>query len=257
NPLFAVLSPAVEQKQQNQTDLRKGPVFGSALVKDTARVNQIFQLPQIISKLPREFKPSWSVKSIDKEGKIMQLVAIKMPSRDHVAPLDGSAIVDARKMKGQFTDNWEISMSMNAEGARVWKRLTHDNVNHSIAVVLDDYVYSYPNVIQEISGGNSSITGNFSLEEADDLSNILKVGKLPAPARIVEDTVVGPTLGQEAINSGFLSFVIALILVLLFMISYYGNAGWVADVALFANVFFIMGVLASLGAVLTLPGIAG
>ena len=172
-------------------------------------------MEQVRSKFPREFKALWSVKPIDKEGKVVQLIAIRMPARDFQAPLDGSAVVDARKQKGQFTDNWEIGMTMNAEGARVWKRLTHDNVNKSIAIVLDDYVYSYPNVIQEISGGSSSITGQFSLEEADDLSNILKVGKLPAPARIVEDTVVGPTLGQEAINSGLLSFVIALILVLL------------------------------------------
>ncbi|MCX6292551.1 MAG: protein translocase subunit SecDF [Bacteroidetes bacterium] len=257
NPLFAVLIPAIQQNEKNQQELRKGPVIGSVNVKDTGKVNRIFNMDQIRAKFPKEFKPLWSVKPIDKEGKYVQLIAIKMPARDRVAPLDGSAVTDARKMKGQFTDNWEISMSMNAEGARIWKRITHDNVNHSIAVVLDDYVYSYPNVIQEISGGNTSITGSFSLQEAEDLANILKVGKLPAPARIVEDTVVGPTLGQEAINAGFLSFVIALILVLLFMISYYGNAGWVADLALFANVFFIMGVLASLGAVLTLPGIAG
>ena len=257
NPLYGVLTPAIVQNEQNQQELRKGPVIGSALVKDTGKVNRFFAMAQVRAKFPKEFKPMWTVKPIDVDGKVVQLVAIKMPSRSQVAPLDGSAINDARKMKGQFTDNWEISMSMNAEGARVWKRLTHDNVNKSIAVVLDDYVYSYPNVIQEISGGNSSITGQFSLEEADDLANILKVGKLPAPARIVEDTVVGPTLGQEAIDSGLLSFVIALILVLLFMVSYYGKAGWVADVALFANVFFIMGVLASLGAVLTLPGIAG
>lgn len=257
NPLFAVLAPAIQQNEANQTELRKGPVIGSSLTKDTARVNEIMKMDAVRSKFPREFKALWSVKPIDKEGKVVQLVAIRMPVRDHLAPLDGAAIVDARKQKGQFTDNWEIGMTMNAEGARVWKRLTHDNVNKSIAIVLDDYVYSYPNVIQEISGGSSSITGQFSLEEADDLSNILKVGKLPAPARIVEDTVVGPTLGQEAINSGLLSFVIALILVLLFMVSYYSNAGLVADIALFANVFFIMGILASLGAVLTLPGIAG
>lgn len=257
NPLFALLQPSIQQNEQNQSELRKGPVIGSSFVKDTAKVNAYFAMEQIRSKFPREFKPLWSVKSIDKEGKVVQLIAIRMPARDFQAPLDGSAVVDARKQKGQFTDNWEIGMTMNAEGARVWKRLTHDNVNKSIAIVLDDYVYSYPNVIQEISGGSSSITGNFTLEEADDLSNILKVGKLPAPARIVEDTVVGPTLGQEAINSGLLSFVIALILVLLFMVSYYSNAGLVADIALFANVFFIMGILASLGAVLTLPGIAG
>ncbi len=257
NPLFAVLAPAIQQNEANQTELRKGPVIGSSLTKDTARVNEIMKMDAVRSKFPREFKALWSVKPIDKEGKVVQLVAIRMPVRDHLAPLDGAAIVDARKQKGQFTDNWEISMSMNAEGARVWKRLTHDNVEKSIAVVLDDYVYSYPNVIQEIAGGNSSITGQFTLDEAEDLANILKVGKLPAPARIVEDTVVGPTLGNEAISSGLLSFVIALLLVLVFMVAYYNNAGLVADVALFANVFFVMGILASLGAVLTLPGIAG
>ena len=257
NPLFGVLAPAIQQNEKNQTELRKGPVIGSSLAKDTARVNAILAMEVVKNKFPREFKPAWSVKAIDKEGKVFQLVAIRMPSRDHLAPLDGSAITDARKQKGQFTDNWEISMAMNAEGARTWKRLTHDNINKSIAIVLDDYVYSFPNVINEISGGNSSITGQFSLEEAEDLANILKVGKLPAPARIVEDTVVGPTLGSEAISSGLLSFVIALILVLVFMVSYYSNAGIVADIALFANVFFIMGILASLGAVLTLPGIAG
>jgi SecD/SecF fusion protein len=257
NPLFTVLYPSIGQDEKNQQVLRKGPVIGLAAAKDTARVNEIFAMDAVRSKFPREFKPAWSVKAFDKEGKVFQLIAIRMPVRDHLAPLDGSAVTDARKQKGQFTDNWEISMSMNAEGAHTWKRITHDNVNKSIAIVLDDYVYSYPNVINEISGGNTSITGQFSLEEAEDLANILKVGKLPAPARIVEDTVVGPTLGNEAISSGLLSFVIALILVLVFMVAYYSNAGMVADIALFANVFFIMGILASLGAVLTLPGIAG
>ena len=257
NPLFAVLNPSVETNEQNQQTLRKGPVIGSSLVKDTARVNQIFKMEQVRSKFPKEFRPYWTVKPIDKDGRVVQLIAIKTPAREGVAPLDGSVITDARKMRGQFTDNWEISMAMNAEGARVWKRLTHDNVQKSIAIVLDDYVYSYPNVIQEIAGGNSSITGNFTLEEAEDLANILKVGKLPAPARIVQDAVVGPTLGAEAVQKGFLSFVIALLLVLVFMVAYYNNAGLVADVALFVNVFFVMGILASLGAVLTLPGIAG
>ena len=257
NPLFALLNPSVETNEQNQQQLRKGPVIGSALVKDTARINEIFKMEQVRAKFPKEFRPYWTVKPIDKDGKVVQLVAIKTPAREPIAPLDGSVITDARKMRGQFTDNWEISMAMDAEGARIWKRLTHDNVQKAIAIVLDDYVYSYPNVIQEISGGNSSITGSFTLEEAEDLANILKVGKLPAPARIVQDAVVGPTLGAEAVNKGFLSFVIALVLVLVFMVSYYNNAGLIADVALFINVFFVMGILASLGAVLTLPGIAG
>ena len=257
NPFFAVLTPSVGQNEQGQSELRKGPVIGMSLIKDTAHVNQYLAMPQVRSKFPREFKAFWSVKPIDAEGRVLQLVAIKMPNRDFQAPLDGSAVVDARKQKGQFSDNWEIGMSMNAEGARTWKRLTGQNIGKSVAIVLDDYVYSFPVVQNEISGGNSSITGQFTLEEADDLANVLKVGKLPAPARIVEDTVVGPTLGQEAINAGLISFVIALVLVLLFMVSYYSNAGLVADIALFANVFFIMGILASLGAVLTLPGIAG
>lgn len=257
NPLFGVLTPSINQNQQGQSELRKGPVIGAALVKDTAKVNAYFAMEQVKDKFPKDFKPLWSVKPIDKDGRVLQLVAIRLPARDNQAPLDGSAIVDARKQKGQFSDNWEISMSMNAEGARVWKRLTRDNIGKSVAIVLDDYVYSYPVVQGEIAGGNSSITGNFTLEEAEDLANILKVGKLPAPARIVEDTVVGPTLGKEAISAGLMSFIIALILVLVFMVSYYSNAGLVADIALFANVFFIMGILASLGAVLTLPGIAG
>lgn len=257
NPLFGVLTPSIQQNEQGQSELRKGPVIGASLVKDTAKVNAYFAMDQVRGKFPKDFRPLWSVKPIDAEGKVIQLIAIRTPARDEQAPLDGSAIVDARKQKGQFTDNWEIGMTMNAEGARTWKNLTRDNIGKSIAIVLDNYVYSYPVVQGEIAGGSSSITGQFSLEEADDLSNILKVGKLPAPARIVEDTVVGPTLGQEAINSGLMSFVIALLLVLLFMFVYYSNAGLVADIALFANVFFIMGILSSLGAVLTLPGIAG
>ncbi|HRI42384.1 MAG TPA: protein translocase subunit SecDF, partial [Bacteroidia bacterium] len=216
NPFFAVLTPSVGQNEQGQSELRKGPVIGMSLIKDTARVNQYLAMPQVRSKFPREFKAFWSVKPIDAEGRVLQLVAIRMPNRDFQAPLDGSAVVDARKQKGQFSDNWEIGMSMNAEGARTWKRLTGQNIGKSVAIVLDDYVYSFPVVQNEISGGNSSITGQFTLEEADDLANVLKVGKLPAPARIVEDTVVGPTLGQEAINAGLISFVIALVLVLLF-----------------------------------------
>jgi len=257
NPLFGVLTPSVMQNAQGQSELSKGPVIGASLVKDTGKVNAYFAMEQVRAKFPKDFMPLWSVKPIDKDGKVLQLIAIRMPARDQQAPLDGSAVVDARKQKGQFSDNWEIGMSMNAEGARVWKRLTRDNIGKSIAIVLDNYVYSYPVVQGEIAGGSSSITGQFTLEEAEDMANILKVGKLPAPARIVEDTVVGPTLGKEAISSGLMSFVIALLLVLLFMVSYYSNAGIVADVALFANVFFIMGILASLGAVLTLPGIAG
>ncbi|HLG36114.1 MAG TPA: protein translocase subunit SecDF [Bacteroidia bacterium] len=257
NPLFAYLTPAYFQNEQGQTELRKGPVIGIAPVKDTGKVNKFLAMEKVRAKFPKEFKALWTVKPYDKEGKFIELVAIRMPARENTAPLEGDAITDARKQKGQFTDNWEIEMNMNAEGAKKWKRLTGENIGKCIVVVLDDNVYSYPVVQGEISGGRSQITGTFTIKEAEDLANILKVGKLPAPARIIEDTVVGPTLGQESIDSGFLSFVIALILILVFMVAYYNNAGWVADVALFVNVFYIMGVLASLGAALTLPGIAG
>ena len=148
-------------------------------------------------------------------------------------------------------------MSMNPEGAKTWRRMTADNIERSIAIVLDDYVYSYPTVRSEISGGMSSISGNFTVDEAKDLANILKAGKLPAPARIVEEAIVGPSLGAEAIGSGLWSIVAGMLCVLLFMVAYYARGGVVANVALLANVFFIFGVLASLQAVLTLPGIAG
>ncbi|MEO5572414.1 MAG: protein translocase subunit SecDF [Bacteroidia bacterium] len=257
NPLFAILSPAIFQNANNQSEYRKGPVVGYALIKDTSKINTILAMAKVKSILPKELKLLWDVKPPTKESKALELVAIKVTSRDGRAPLDGAAISDARQDFGQFGGKPEISMNMNPEGAQAWKRLTGENVGKSVAIVLDDYVYSFPTVQGEIAGGHSNITGNFGINEAKDLANILKAGKLPAPARIVEEAVVGPSLGQEAINSGLLSFIIALILVLVFMVCYYNNAGLVADVALFANVFFIMGVLASLGAVLTLPGIAG
>jgi SecD/SecF fusion protein len=257
NPLFAYLTPSYFQNEQQQTELQKGPVIGIVQIKDTSRINAILRMEAVKARFPKEFKALWMVKPLDKEGKYLQLVAIRMPSRDHTAPLEGDAITDARKQKGQFSNNWEIGMSMNASGAKTWKRLTRENIGKSIAIVLDENVYSYPTVQGEIGGGNSQITGNFSLNEAEDLANILKVGKLPAQAKIVEEAIVGPTLGQEAISNSLISFIIAFVVILLFMGFYYMRAGWVANLALFANIFFIMGVLASLHAVLTLPGIAG
>ncbi|MFM7078168.1 MAG: protein translocase subunit SecDF [Bacteroidota bacterium] len=257
NPLYAVLSLAIFQNAQGQQELQKGPVVGYAAVKDTARVNAIFARDDIRAMLPKNMKFLWGVKPPTKEATVHEMIAIKTNGRDGNAPLDGSAISDARQDFGQFNGKPEITMRMNAEGAQVWKRLTAENVGKSIAIVLDDYVYSFPTVQGEIAGGNSNITGNFEINEAKDLANILKAGKLPAPAKIVEEAVVGPSLGEEAISSGLNSFIIALILILIFMGFYYSNAGWAADVALFVNIFFIFGVLASLGAVLTLPGIAG
>jgi len=171
--------------------------------------------------------------------------------------MEGDVVIDASQAFGQYSSSAEVSMSMNQEGAKQWKRLTADNIGKCIAIVLDGYVYSFPTVQSEISGGRSSISGNFSVNEAKDLANILKSGKLPAPARIIEEAIVGPSLGEEAVSSGLTSFLYALLIVLFYMIFYYNRAGMVSNVALLANIFFIFGVLSSLGAVLTLPGIAG
>lgn len=256
SPLFEILQPSLIQNKQGYFPA-EGPVVGISAVKDTGKVMKYLKDPRVQSIFPSNMRLLWTVKPFDKEGKLLQLVAIKVSGRDKRAPLEGNVITDAT---GDFTQNSskaEVSMSMNAEGAQTWKRLTGENIGKSIAIVLDDYVYSFPTVQSEISGGRSSISGNFDINEAKDLANILKAGKLPARARIVQEDVVGPSLGQEAISAGLISFLLALALVLLFMGFYYNKAGWVADVALLCNVFFLMGVLSSLGAVLTLPGIAG
>lgn len=254
NPLFAVLSPAYYQNEQGQYFPGQGPVIGFAAIKDTAKVNAYMRMAQNV--FPRDLKTLWTVKPGKDQADVLQLIALKVTSRDGTPPLMGDVVVDARQDYSP-TGQVEISMSMNTEGARIWKRLTADNIGKSIAIVLDEYVYSFPTVNDEIPNGRSSITGNFSVEEAKDLANILKAGKLPAPARIIQEEVVGPSLGKESINQGLRSFLIAFILVLAYMIFYYNRGGWVADLALITNIFFIFGVLASLGAVLTLPGIAG
>ncbi len=248
-----------------------GPVVGVALAKDTAEVNAY--LAEVAAKkiFPNDLRLMWTVKPIEGEraqqlirkpinpkDPVFQLIAIKSTSLDGRAPLDGEAITNARSQVGDRGSAYEVSMTMNSEGAKTWARLTKANKGRSIAVVLDGFVYSFPTVQNEITGGNSQITGDFTPEEAQDLANVLKSGKLPAPARIVEDTVVGPSLGQEAIDSGLLSFIFAFIVVLIYMVAFYGyRAGLVADFALLSNLFFIFGVLASFGAVLTLPGLAG
>ena len=250
NPLFAIL----------QVDPRggRGPIVGLAQSKDTAQINAYFATKQVKEVLPRDLGLRWTVKAIDKKGEIFQLVAIKITNRDGRAPLGGDVITDARADFTQTSAYANVSMSMNAEGSKTWARMTKDNIGKSIAIALDGYIYSFPTVNTVIEGGSSQITGNFTVEEAKDLANTLKSGKMPAPARIVQENIVGPTLGQEAINNGLISFIIAFVLVLLYMIFYYGIVpGLIADIALLINVFFLFGVLASFGAVLTLPGIAG
>ena len=252
NPLFYLLNPNVAQGQ-----LMQGACIGRAHYRDTAKIGSWLRLPQIQAIFPADMKPMWSVKAIDQSNTIFELVAIKANTRDGRAPLDGGVITDARRAFGNNSAVPEVSMTMNAEGARVWATMTANNVGRQIAIVLDGMVYSYPVVNGEIPGGQSSISGNFTIEEADDLANVLKSGKLPAPAKIVQDTVVGPSLGSESINAGLISFVIAFLLVLLYMILFYNGAGMVANIALLSNVLFLFGALTSFGAVLTLPGIAG
>ena len=256
NPLFAYLTPNFVQDQTGNMFPGQGPVVGYAAVQDTARVNSMLSQPQIRNIFPRNLRLYWNVKPARGTDNLHELIAIRETTRDGTAPLTGEVITDAR----QGFDNLgqvEINMAMNSEGARVWRRLTADNIGRSIAIVLDDMVYSFPTVQNEISGGRSQISGQFTVQEAQDMANILRAGSLPAPARIVEEAVVGPSLGREAINAGFTSFIIAFIIVLIYMAFYYSRAGVVADIALITNIFFILGVLASLGAVLTLPGIAG
>ncbi len=246
------------------------PVVGLATSRDTGKVNTYLALEEVGSLLPRDVKFMWTVKPIpgndaqywtnqqfDENDELFQLVAIKVSSHDGRAPLEGDVVTGARAVTSQ-TGAYEIEMSMNSEGAKTWARLTKANIKKSIAIVLDGYVYSFPTVQNEITGGRSSITGDFTPQEAKDLANVLESGKMPAPARIVEDTVVGPSLGAEAVDAGLKSFIWAFIVVLIYMVLYYGaKAGLVADLALLANMFFIMGVLAAFNAVLTLPGIAG
>ena len=237
NPLYAVLSTV----QQNT-----GACIGYATSADTAKVNRYLSMPQIAALFPAEFRPMWGVKPVGNTENIYELVAIKASSRDGQAPLDGSVITNAAVSYDSRTSGEpKVSMSMNAEGANIWAHLTKDNIGKQIAIVLDGTVYSYPVVNTEISGGNSEISGHFSVEEATDLVNVLKSGKLPAPATIVQEQVVGPSLGAKSIKDGMISFVIAFILVLLYMC------------ALLTNVVLLFGTLASFGAVLTLPGIAG
>ena len=259
-PLFSLLSPNAQG-----SNVGSGPVVGYAKAIDLKKIEEYLAMPQVKEVLPRDVKFRWTVNPItfgsQEDGtaaEFYQLVALKITNRDGKAPLQGDVIVDARQDFSQTGQGAEVNMTMNPEGANIWARMTKENVGRSVAVVLDDYVYSFPTVNQEITGGRSNISGNFTVEEAKDLANVLKSGKMPAPAYIVQEDIVGPSLGQEAIDSGMKSFIIAFIVVLLYMMFYYGFvAGLVADIALLANLFFIFGVLASFGAVLTLPGIAG
>jgi len=255
HPLFALL-----QINQYNGQLVPGPVVGIADTKNIAKINEYLNMKQIKEILPRNLSLKWGVKAIDEKERFFNLYAIKVTNRDGSPALGGDVVTDANADFAQQAgrSEQEVSMTMNAEGAKEWARLTKENIGRSVAIVLDGMVYSAPTVQVEITGGRSQITGHFTPEEAKDLANVLKSGKMAASVHIVQEDVVGPSLGQEAINSGIISFIIALVLLMIYMCGFYGIIpGLIADGALVANIFFTMGVLASFQAVLTLPGIAG
>ena len=236
-----------------------GCVVGYAHYTDTAEINRLLAMPEVKSILPRELSLKWGVKGseLDKTGQIFELYAIKVTERNGRAPMEGDVVTDASDGYDQYGKPC-VNMSMNTEGSRRWAQLTKQNIGKAIAIVLDGYVYSAPNVNTEITGGNSVITGNFSLEDTKDLANVLRSGKMPAPARIVQEDIVGPSLGQESINQGVMSFIVALILLMLYMCGIYGLIpGMVANCALIVNFFFTLGILTSFQAALTMSGIAG
>ncbi len=262
NPLFVRLFPGAVYADANN------PIIGYATSTDTTIVNKYLAMPQIKALFPRDVRFMWSVKPYENkraaaegvadpfDGKF-ELFAVKVNTFDGKAPLDGSVVVDATADYARQGADAEVSMTMNSEGMQKWAQLTGQNIGRAIAIALDGYIYSAPNVLSAIDGGQSRITGNFTINEAKDLANVLKSGKVRAPSRIIQDTVVGPSLGQESINAGMFSFIIAFVLVLIYMGVFYSTGGWISCIALVTNLFLLMGVLVSFGAVLTLPGIAG
>ncbi|MCU0461534.1 MAG: protein translocase subunit SecDF [Bacteroidales bacterium] len=255
NPLFGILSPRVDENRQPLPS----SMIGLSLGIDTARVNKYLKMNQIKALFPRNLRFYWSQNpyKYDETKTLYELHAIKVTTTTGLPPLSGDVISGARPST-TIGGEVKVDFSMNPQGAKTWQKMTGDNINRCIAVILDGYVRSYPRVQTEIAGGNTEITGDFTIDEADDLANILKSGQLPAPATIISETIIGPTLGKEAINSGMTSFLISFFIVLLYMIFYYSkSAGSIADIALVANVILLMGVTTSIGAVLTLPGIAG
>ncbi|HWK99832.1 MAG TPA: protein translocase subunit SecDF, partial [Parapedobacter sp.] len=262
NPLFNILRPATGLGPNNQPMLAPGPIVGYAQLRDTAKVNDFLANPVVNQIIPANVKLLWGVKPNPRTPEQLELYAIKPTGVDVGPVLAGNVITDAKDDFDPQSNSPMVTMYMNSEGAREWRRISaaavaDPNNKKAIAIVLDGVVYSAPTIQSEISGGVSQITGNFTIEDTKDLANVLKAGRLPTTAKIVEEAVVGPSLGQAAIDAGINSSVIGLVVVLIFMIAYYNRAGWVANIAVLFNVFFIMGVLASLNAVLTLPGIAG
>ncbi|MCS6895576.1 MAG: protein translocase subunit SecD [Bacteroidia bacterium] len=249
NPLFSVLIPP-------QNPPESSPVIGYARISDTATVNSYLRQPEVQMLFPDNLAFAWTVKPEQEGSDVLTLIALRVnPNRQ--APLTGEAIEDARQDFNPDDGRPMVTMRMNAEGSRIWKRLTTDYLEKSIAVVLDGYVYTYPVVQSVIANGNSQITGNFTVEEAKDLANVLKAGRLPASIRIEAEEIVGPSLGEITIRQGLIALGIAFVSILLTMWLFYSTAGLIADIALLLLVLFMTGVMAAMNVVLTLPGIAG
>ncbi|NGM61733.1 protein translocase subunit SecDF [Sphingobacterium sp. SGG-5] len=259
NPLFSVLMPSVYQAENGQQQLAPGPQVGIANLRDTAKVNAYLARPEVKSLLPANLRLLWAVKPEKRSPEFLTLYAIRTVGGETGAVLAGDVVTDARDDFDPQTNSPVVSMSMNSYGAREWRKITAKAApnKEAIAIILDGVVYSAPNVQNEIANGSSSISGNFEIEDTKDLANVLKAGRLPTTAKIVEEAIVGPSLGQAAIDAGVNSSVIGIIVVMIFMVAYYNRAGIAANIAVLFNVFFLMGILASLNAVLTLPGIAG
>ncbi|NQV77439.1 MAG: protein translocase subunit SecD, partial [Lutibacter sp.] len=261
NNLFSVLTPSVPQSENQVSS-----VIGTAKVADTATVNTYLSRKDVRALLSNEMKHAkflWDAKpftsTITSTGENVELIYLYgiKSNREDVAPIEGDVIDDASQEYGQ-TGKPEVSMTMNATGSKQWGKMTTENVGKFVAVVLDDYVYTAPSVNVAITTGRTSISGgSMTVEEAQDIANVLKAGKLPAAAHIIQSEIVGPSLGQQAIDSSISSFFLALLIVFIWMIFYYGKAGVIADFALIVNLLFIFGILTAFGAVLTLPGIAG
>jgi SecD/SecF fusion protein len=247
------LLSALNQSQQ----MANSPVIGAVRISDTASVNRMLNLQVVKDALPPEAKLVWANKAPDNSD-MLELYALRTTGLvDKEAVLYGDVITDAREDVDRNTNSYEVTMQMSPEGASEWGNITRRNIGKFVAIVLDNQVYSCPRVNQEIDGGNSQITGSFKAAEASDLANVLKSGKLPVELDVVDEAVVGPSMGQQAINSGLSSLLIGLLAITAFMVIYYNRSGWVANLALLINLFFIIGVLASLGASLTMPGMAG
>ena len=266
NPLFRVLRIAQPQQDSKSGQPRYFAFVGRAAIKDTSTIDTYLNNPIVRNNFPVDLKFLWSKQARDEQGRLvnyLELYAVKTVPNSEKAKIEGEAVVDARQDYEPVTGEVVVEMSMNKQGEKVWAKMTTDNVGKPIAIVLDDIVYSAPFVNGPITGGNSQITmgsgknSSQTIEEAQDLANILKSGQLDAPAKIVQEQVVGPTLGQEAVHGGTMAFVISFLVIFALMLIYFNTAGWVANIALILNLLFTIGVLSSLGATLTAPGIAG